>query len=141
MTVKRNKETIRRFWQEVFNERKFGMIDDMFAEDYVYHGAGGQDVRGRENLKGFLTMYFSAFPDLHAEVEDLFGEGDKVCSSAMCRGTHKGELMGMPPTGRQVAIRVICADHFVGRRVAESFELPDLFGMMQQLGAIPTPRG
>jgi steroid delta-isomerase-like uncharacterized protein len=134
---KANKDTVLRFWQEVFNERKLEQIDKIFTEDYIYHGAAGQDVRGREGLKQFLTVYFNAFPDLHAEVEDIFGEGDKILSRAMCRGTHKGNLMGMPPTGKQVAIRVICADRLSGQRVAESFELPDLFGMMQQLGAMP----
>jgi steroid delta-isomerase-like uncharacterized protein len=134
---KKNKDTVLRFWQEVFNERKLEQIDKIFTEDYIYHGAAGQDVRGREGLKQFLTVYFNAFPDLHAEVEDIFGEGDKILSRAMCRGTHKGNLMGIPPTGKQVAIRVICADRLSGQRVAESFELPDLFGMMQQLGAIP----
>jgi len=134
---KENKDTVLRFWQEVFNERKLEQIDKIFTEDYIYHGAAGQDVRGREGLKQFLTVYFNAFPDLHAEVEDIFGEGDKILSRAMCRGIHKGNLMGMPPTGKQVAIRVICADRLSGQRVAESFELPDLFGMMQQLGAIP----
>jgi steroid delta-isomerase-like uncharacterized protein len=137
VATKENKDTVLRFWQEVFNGRKLELIDNLFTDDYIYHGAAGQDVRGREGLKQFLTIYFNAFPDLHAEVEDVFGEGDKILSRAMCRGTHQGNLMGMPPTGKQVAIRVICADRLAGQRVAESFELPDLFGMMQQLGAMP----
>ena len=97
-----------------------------------------QEVR-RGDLQKFLTSYFNAFPDLHAEIEDIFGEGDKVLSRVICRGTHKGELMGMPPTGKHVAMRVICDDRFTGRKVAESFELPDFLGMMQQLGAVPMP--
>jgi steroid delta-isomerase-like uncharacterized protein len=137
MGVKENKDTIRRFWEEVFNRRKFELIDNLFTEDYVYHGAAGQDLRGREGLKQFLTMYVNAFPDLRAEVEDVFGEGNKVVSRAMCRGTHKGPLMGMPPTGKQIAIRVICTNLFIGDKIAEDWELPDLFGMMQQLGMFP----
>jgi steroid delta-isomerase-like uncharacterized protein len=133
MSVNKNKETIRRFWEEVFNKRKLDLIDSLFTEDYVYHGAAGQDIRGREGLKQFLTVYFNAFPDLLADIEDVFGEGDKVASRAMCRGTHKGELMGMPPTGKQIAIRVICTNRFAGNKIAEDWELPDLFGMMQQL--------
>ena len=139
MAIKENKDTVVRFWEEVFNWRNFKIIDQIFTEDYVYHGAGGQDVRGGEGMKQFLGMYFNAFPDLHAEVEEVFGEDNKLASRAMCRGTHKGELMGMPPTGKQIAIRVICINHFVGQKISEDWELPDLFGMMQQLGAIPTP--
>jgi steroid delta-isomerase-like uncharacterized protein len=137
MSVNENKESIRRFWEEVFNKRKLELIDDLFTEDYVYHGAAGQDIRGREGLKQFLSMYFNAFPDIRAEVEDVFGEGNKLASRAMCHGTHKGDLMGMPPTGKQVAIRVICTNLFAGSKIVEDWELPDLFGMMQQLGAIP----
>jgi len=137
MGVKENKDATKRFWEEIFNGKKLNLIDDFFTDDYIYHGAASQDVRGRENLKGFLTMYFNAFPDLHVEIEDIFGEGDKILSRAMCRGTHQGQLMGILPTGKQIAIRVICADRFAGRKIAESFELPDLFGMMQQLGVIP----
>jgi steroid delta-isomerase-like uncharacterized protein len=140
MGVKENKDTVSRFWEEVFNSKKLNLIDNLFTEDYVYHGAAGQEVRGREGLKQFLSMYFGAFPDLHAEVEDIFGEGEKILSRATCHGTHQGQLMGMPPTGKQVAIRVICADRLAGQKVTESFELPDLFGMMQQLGAIPAQR-
>lgn len=136
MSLNENKETIRRFWEEIFNKRKLELVDEVFTDDYVYHGAAGQDVHGREGLKQFLTMYFNAFPDIRAEVEDVFGEGDKVASRSTCRGTHKGDLMGMPPTGKHVSIRVICTNRFVGNRVAEDWELPDLFGMMQQLGAM-----
>jgi steroid delta-isomerase-like uncharacterized protein len=137
MSLQQNKDTVRRFWEEVFNNRKLELIDTLFAEDYVYRGAAGQEARGRDGLKQFLGVYFYAFPDLHADVEDIFGEGDKILSRAMCRGTHKGQLMGMPATGRQIAIRVICADRLAAGKIAESVELPDLFGMMQQLGAVP----
>jgi steroid delta-isomerase-like uncharacterized protein len=139
MTVQENKGTILRFWEDVFNKRNFDLADQMFTKDYVYHGAGGQDIKGTENLAQFLGMYFKAFPDLHAEVEDVFGESNNLVSRAMCRGTHKGDLMGIPPTGKQIAIRVICVNRFAGLKIAEDWELPDLFGLMQQLGAIPAP--
>jgi steroid delta-isomerase-like uncharacterized protein len=140
MSVSDNKELIRRFWEQVFNGRRLELIDSMFTDDYVYHGAAGQEVVGREGLKQFLNMFFNAFPDMRVVVEDVFGEGDRVASRAMCRGTHKGELMGIPPTGKQVAVRVICTNRFSGSKVAEDWELPDMFGMMLQLGVIPPPK-
>jgi steroid delta-isomerase-like uncharacterized protein len=136
MSLQENKDAIRNFWNEVFNNKKLELIDSLFTEDYVYHGAAGQDIHGREGLKQFLNMYFNAFPDIHAEIEDIFGEDDKVVSRVMCRGTHQGELMGMPATGKQVAIRVICTNSFSGQKIVEDWELPDLFGMLQQLGAM-----
>ena len=140
MTVQENKNTFLRFWEEVFNKRNFALMDQIFTNDYIYHGSGGQDIKGMENLRQFIGTYFKAFPDLHAEVEDVFGEGNNLVSRAMCRGTHKGVLMGIPPTGKQIAIRVICVNRFSGSQISEDWELVDLFGMMQQLGAIPIPK-
>ena len=139
MSIEENKATIRRFWDEVFNGRKLNVIDDLFTSDYVYHGSGGQDIRGTEGLKQFLGMYFNAFPDVQAELEDIFAEGDRVVSRVIGRGTHSGDLMGIEPTGKQIIITVICINRFVGKRIAEDWELVDMFGMMQQLGTIPPP--
>lgn len=82
-------------------------------------------------------MYFKAFPDFHAEVEDLIAEGDRVVSRATVRGTHKDELMGIAPSGKQVTVTVICITRFADNRIIEDWELVDMFGMLQQLGAIP----
>jgi steroid delta-isomerase-like uncharacterized protein len=137
MSTKKNKAALSRFWNEVFNKRNLNLIDSMFTKDYVYHGPAGQEVRGTEGLKGFLKIYMDAFPDMQATVEDVFAEDDKVVSRTTCRGTHKGQLMAMPPTGKLVSITIICINRFVGDRIAEDWELFDMFGMMQQLGAIP----
>jgi steroid delta-isomerase-like uncharacterized protein len=137
MSIEENKSVLRRFWQEVFNEKKLAVVDEIFAPNWVYHGAGGQEVHGPEELKKFLSMYFNAFPDFHADIEDLFAEGDKVASRAICRGTHKGELMGIAPTNKPVEIPVIAISHLSDNRIIEDFELVDLFGMFQQLGISP----
>jgi steroid delta-isomerase-like uncharacterized protein len=133
------KQTIRRFWEEVFNNRNLDMIDDLVTTDYAYHGPAGQEIRGAEGLKQFLGMYFNAFPDMKVEIQDIFGEGEKIVSRVMGRGTHKGDLIGIPPTGKQVAIMVICTNRFEGGKIAEDWELFDMFGMMQQLGVIQQP--
>jgi steroid delta-isomerase-like uncharacterized protein len=134
-----NKATLRRFWSEVFNQRNLAEIDNLFTADYVYHGSAGQEVRGPQGLKQFLSIYFEAFPDIRAEIEDVIAEGDRVASRAMCRGTHKGSLMGIPPTNRPVTLTVICINRFEGGKIAEDWELVDFFGMMQQLGVMPAP--
>ena len=134
-----NKAIIRRFWEEVFNGRKLEMIDNLVTADYVYHGPAGQEIRGAEGLKQFLGMYFNAFPDVKVDIEDVFGEGDRVVSRVTGRGTHKGELMGIPPTGKEITVMVICTNRFQGGKITEDWELIDLFGMMQQLGVIQPP--
>ena len=132
----RNEAAIRRFWEEVFNGRNLGLIDDLFLPDYVYHGGAGQEVRGPDGLKAFLRVYLDAFSDMRVKIEDIFSQGDRVVSRATCRGTHKGALMGIPPTGKQVEVTVICVNRFVGDKIAEDWELVDLLGMMQQLGVV-----
>jgi steroid delta-isomerase-like uncharacterized protein len=79
----------------------------------------------------------AAFPDLHVEVEDLVTDGGKVVTRYSVHGTHKGELMGIPPTGRQVSIGGIAIDRFENGRSIEHWEYYDQMGMMQQLGVIP----
>lgn len=138
--TEQNKAIMRRFWEEVFNGKNLNLIDELFSADWVYHGPAGQEIHGPEGLKQYLTIYFKAFPDLHAKIEDVFAEGDRVASRATCSGTHKGELMGIAPTGKQTIIPVICISRLSGSKVAEDWELVDLFGMMQQIGVIPPPR-
>lgn len=132
-----NKSILHRFWEEVFNENKLAAIDELFAPNWAYHEAGGQEVHGPEELKQFLSMYFSALPDFHADVKDLIAEGDKVASRAICSGTHIGELMGIPPAGKEVAVPVISISRLEDNKIIEDFELVDLFGMFQQLGVGP----
>ena len=138
-TTEKNKATILRFWEEVFNERELSLIEELFTTDWVYHGVGGQKIYGLKGLKEFLTDYYSAFPDIQVKVENLVAEGDKVVSHVTSRGTHKGELMGIAPTGKQVTVPVICISRFVGGKIVEDWEMIDLFGMMQQLDVIPSP--
>jgi steroid delta-isomerase-like uncharacterized protein len=137
--TEKNKAMVRRFWEEVFNGRKLSLIDEIFTADWVYHGVGGLKVYGPEGLKQFLTEYYNAFPDMQVKVENLIAEGDKVVSHMTSRGTHKGELMGIAPTGKQVTVPVICISRFVDDKIGEDWEIIDLFGMLQQLDVIPSP--
>ena len=137
--TEKNKAMVRRFWGEVFNGRKLSLIDEIFTADWVYHGVGGLKVYGPEGLKQFLTEYYNAFPDMQVKVENLIAEGDKVVSHVTSRGTHKGELMGIAPTGKQVTVPVICISRFVDDKIGENWEIIDLFGMLQQLDVIPSP--
>jgi steroid delta-isomerase-like uncharacterized protein len=136
--IEQNKSVVRRFWEEVFNGRKLTLIDELFATDWVYHGVAGRKLYGQEGLKQFLTIYHNAFPDIQVKVENLIAEGDKVVSHVISRGTHKGELMGIPPTGKQVTVPSICISRFAGDRIVEDWEIIDLLGMLQQLDVIPS---
>lgn len=136
----KNKATARRFWEEVFNNRNLELVDELFTDDYVYHGAAKQEIRGKDGLKGYLGMFFNAFPDVHVEVEDVLGEGDKTATRLVGEGTHEGELMGVAPSGKKIETMIICINRFEGDRIAENWELSDRLAVMRQTGATPGPR-
>ena len=92
-----------------------------------------------EGYKQFFAMTHSAFPDFHSTLEDMFAEGDKVVQRFTARGTHKGEFMGIPPTGKQVTITGIAIHRITGGKIVEDWVNMDMLGMMVQLGVVPPP--
>jgi steroid delta-isomerase-like uncharacterized protein len=137
MSTEENKAIVRRHWEEVINKGNLAAVDETQAANYVYHGSGGQEFKGPEGFKQFITMFRTAFPDLSATVEDVVAEGDKVTHRAIMRGTHKGEFMGIAPTGKQVAISAIVISRFAGGKEVEAWSNLDQLGMMQQIGVAP----
>jgi predicted ester cyclase len=81
-----------------------------------------------------------AIPDLHITIEDLIEDGDKVVSRNMVTGTHRGDYMGIPPTGKSVTDNEIFILRFTGGRIAETWGIVDVFSQMKQLGVIPASR-
>jgi steroid delta-isomerase-like uncharacterized protein len=137
-------ETIVRQWMEAWNGGLAGLVravDDLMADDYVRHDPNAPEVRGREAQKQLVTMFLTAFDDFHLTIEDLLAEGDKVAGRLTARATHKGELFGIPPTGRQVTVSMLEIYRLAGGKIAEQWFLMDALGLMQQLGAIPMPEG
>lgn len=137
MSTEQNKALAKRAWDEMFNQKNIAVVDELFASDYIYHGPQGHEFSGTENLKKILSHYLEAFPDLHIDIEDLVAEGDKVASRVTMTGTHKGELQGIPPTGKEVNTTMILITRFADGMVAEDWESRDDLGLLQQLGVIP----
>jgi steroid delta-isomerase-like uncharacterized protein len=133
-----NKALARRLIDEAFNAGKLDVIDELLAEDYVgYDAALPEPQRGREAAKGAIAGYRAAFPDVHLTIEDQVADDDRVATRWSGRGTHQGDLMGMPATGKQATVTGITIDKIVNGRIAESWTNWDTLGMMQQLGAVP----
>ncbi len=133
-----NKELIRRLFDEALNKHNPAAADPFVAANYVGH-LGGQEVSGLDGWKQFISGYFTAFPDAHYTVEEMVAEGDRVVTRWTGRGTHKGDLMGIAPTGRQVTVPGMGVSRIAGGKVVEEWEFWDALGMFQQLGVIPTP--
>ena len=92
----------------------------------------------RDGMKQLFTMLHEAFPDLHPTIHDQIGEGDKVVTRKTLHGTHQGELIGIPPTGKQVAIEVIDILRVEDGKLVDHWAVVDQLGLMQQIGAIPS---
>jgi predicted ester cyclase len=140
MSTEENKAIIRRHWEEVIDKGNLSVADENMAPNYIYHGSGGQELKGPEGFKQFITMIRTAFPDMRATVEDMVAVGDEVAHRATMRGTHKGEFMGIAPTGKQVTISAIAISRFAGGKEVEVWVNLDMLGMMQQMG-IALPMG
>ena len=139
MSVEENKALIRRGFWEVWNQRKLDVINETFAKDYVGHITGSPDINGPNGYKQLITMYINAFPDHQFKIEDQFGEGDKVVTRWTATSTHKGELMGIPPTGKQSTVTGITINRISDNKVVEEWSNWDSLSMWQQLGVIPPP--
>ena len=137
-----NKELARRFYQEIFNAGNMAVVEEMVTSDFVDHNPPGPGMPGgSEGLKAVVGLFRTAFPDLALTVEDQLAEGDKVMNRFTARGTHQGELMGIPATGKPVAMEVVEYFRIQGGKLAERWGQADLLGMMVQLGVVPPPGG
>lgn len=138
MQPEENKAITRRFLEEIFAGGNLELVEELFAPDFVLHDPSvPQEVRGVEALKQYVTMYRTAYPDTRFTVEDQIAEGDRVVTRWTGQGTHQGELMGVPPTGKQVTVTGIELDRISGGKIEETWVNYDALGMMQQLGIVP----
>jgi steroid delta-isomerase-like uncharacterized protein len=141
MGTSENKALTRRFFEDACNGQRFDLIDELFVEDYVHHDPNlpPEAQHGRENYKQGLEIMYAAFPDLQATIEDLIAEGDRVVSRIRMRGSHQGELFGIPATGRPVDFAMIEIHRIADGKIAEGWANYDAIAMMQQIGVIPSP--
>jgi steroid delta-isomerase-like uncharacterized protein len=133
-----NKAIVRR-WVEAFNEGNVDAVDELVTDSYVRHDPNSPEVRGPEEEKQLIAMYRSAFPDLHFTVEDMVAEGDKVLIRVGIRATHKGELLGVPPTEKRLTFTAMEFYRLSEGKIDEQWVNVDTLGMMQQIGAVPAP--
>lgn len=137
MSTEDNKALIQRSYNEFFNTGNLALIDQLHSNDYVGHVIGLLPIQGLEALKQLTSSYFRAFPDLHITLEDMIAEGDKVMTRVSWRGTHKGEFIGIPATGKQVTVTGMYEYRIADGKIAEWWDYSDDLGLMQQLGVVP----
>ncbi len=136
MSTEENKAIVRRLLEEGFNQRNLALFDELYAPNFVYH-LGSTTIEGVEAFKQFTLMNIASVPDLHFAIEDQVAEGDTVVTRWIVSGTHKGDLMGVPPTGKQATVTGIGINHFANGKIVENWANMDMLGLLQQLGVVP----
>ena len=121
-----------------FNQKDSAAFEAYFSPDLKDHALPPGIPEGFEGRKLFYSAFLAAFPDLHVHIEDILAEGGKLVTRWSAHGTHRGELMGIPATGKRVSVSGITIDRFENGQSVEHWEIFDQAGLMQQLGVIPS---
>ena len=130
-----NKRLYVRLANEVLNGKNLSVVDELIDADFVEHVAGQRRQVGVEGFKAARRRRNAAFPDWQVVVEELIAEADKVVVRATGQGTHKGEFMGIAPTGRRISVGWIAIYRVDKGKLAEHWQNIDDLGLLKQLGA------
>lgn len=135
-----NKQIVRRFVEEVWNEAKLDVADEILAPNYVEHPSTPDESRpeeptGPDGMKQFIQMFRQSFPDMKFTIERILAEDDQVAVHLTGRGTHLGELRGLPPTGKRVTIGGAAIHRLEHNQIVETYQVVDRLSLREQLGA------
>jgi steroid delta-isomerase-like uncharacterized protein len=137
MSAEENKLVIGR-WLEAWNTHDLEAAEGLLQNDYLRHDANLPDIVGPQAELQFMVTALTAFPDLRFEAQHLVAEDDLVMSRLTAQGTHQGEFMGVPASGRHVDFQSAETFRVIDGKIAEQWVVTDVLGLLQQLGAIPT---
>ena len=135
-----NKALSRRSFEEIWNQGNLAVINELVAPNATFHDPsvpGGKFI-GPEGLTQFVQIYRGAFPDVQITVNDQVAEGDKVVTRWTATGTHRGQLMGIAPTGKHATVTGVDIDRYEAGKVVEAWASYDMHGMLEQLGVVPS---
>jgi steroid delta-isomerase-like uncharacterized protein len=133
-----NATTVRRIFDEALNGRRLDLLDELLSADYVNHDMPAP-VPGPEGMRQVLGMFLAAFPDMRVQLHHVVADGDLVCTHGTFTGTQREEFMGVPASGNAVSIDYLDLWRMVDGKGAENWVRLDMLGLMQQIGALPTP--
>ena len=132
-TTGKNKEVIKMIYMDYFNNRRLDMLNDLVSDEYV-------GPRGEKGLAGYtepVKQLLHAFPDIHWSVDDILEDGNRVVVRVNWKGTHKGAILGLQPTGKHVVVEAIIIYQFKDNRIVKAWMQNDRLGFLQQIGIIP----
>ena len=142
MNEEQNKTIVKRFIEEMWNQRKLEVADELFAADCVTHQLrSGEDLAGvprsPESIKREATSWLTGFPDLEFVLKQMIAVADRVVTHCTMHGTHSGAWMGIGPTGRKVSFPIITIHRIVNGKIVEDWVLVGSLMFFQQLGLVP----
>jgi steroid delta-isomerase-like uncharacterized protein len=138
MSAEESKSIVRRLLEEPWTD--LDVVDELVDESYVGHDPSlPGPLDGPQGFKDNVSMFRAAYSDARITVDDQIAEGDTVASRWTGRGTHDGELMGVPASGKQVTVSGIVVSRVANGKVVEEWTNWDTLGMLQQIGAVPGP--
>jgi steroid delta-isomerase-like uncharacterized protein len=128
------KAVARRFFEEVWNQGKLEVIDEIYAKDCSLNGR----LMGSAGIKQFIGMFRTGFPDIHLSIEEQAVDGNRLVTRTRSQGTHQGKFMGMPATDKRIDIGAITISRFIDGIIVEEWEYNDGLGLYRQIGVIPS---
>lgn len=135
--LERNRSVGKRYFDEVWNQGRVEVLDELLAPEYVNHTPSTPNPpRGPEGLKPIVQALRRAFPDLHYEIQDIVATGGTVVMRVKMTGTHRGDLFGLPATGRRISVDQINIEHIRDGRIVEHWRVTDELSLMKQLGVV-----
>ena len=132
-----NEAVVRRYFEELCNERK-DVADEIIAPDFVSHVPNSPPASGPEGVREVVAIYQDAL-DGHWDVQEMLSVDDRVITRWVGRGRHVGEINGVPPTGKEIAVDAISVHRIADGKIAEDWSVWDTLGLLQQIGAVPAP--
>jgi steroid delta-isomerase-like uncharacterized protein len=135
--AKRNEQLGRRYFEEVWNRGNLNALDQLIAPNYVNHTPSTPNPPpGPAGLKPIVQAMRQGFPDLHYEIKDVVATKDAVVLRVVMTGTHRGDLFGLPATGRKVTVNQINIEHIEHGQIVEHWRVTDELSLMKQLGVV-----
>ena len=133
-----NTAIVRRFYDQVWIKRNLEVINELVSPSHALQGPNilGSSI-GPEAYKRQVLRFLEGYPDLRWTIEDTIADADKVVACWTMSGTHRGDFMGVPATGKKISVDGMTIHHIAGGKIMDSHSIWDTLGMMQQLGAVP----
>lgn len=129
-----NRRLIERYYNQMWNRWNLDLVDQLISPAVKFHGSVGVSVEGLDGFRNYMRFIRSAFPDFHNTVEEMVAEGDRVAARLTYRGTHRGVIFGVAPTGRAIAYEGLALFRIAGGKIVEGYVLGNVIHLLGQLG-------